>query len=142
MMKKIFSLYLLLFLAACQAVQVNDSSHITEEEVVTALQDNGVTLVEAEFKKNVFGSKLRGVKPGTYEVSGKPFFIFEFKTENDLVKGKKEFDEKTATIDLISASMFEKRNILIFYVHEQDVNSNSVPFEKEIQEALVNIIEG
>jgi len=27
-------------------------------------------------------------------------------------------------------------------VHEQDVNSNSVPFEKEIQEALDNIIEG
>jgi len=141
-MKKIFSLCLLLFLAACQPVQVNDSSHITEEEAVTALQDNGVTLVEAEFKKNVFGSKLRGVVPGTYEVSGKPFFIFEFKTENDLVKGKKEFDKKTATMDLVSASMFEKRNILIFYVHEQDVNSNSVPFEKEIQEALDNIIEG
>ncbi|WP_416144564.1 hypothetical protein [Planococcus koreensis] len=68
-MKKIFNLYLLLFLAACQPVQVNYSSHITEEEAVTALQDNGVALVEAEFKQNVFGSKLRGVEPGTYEVS-------------------------------------------------------------------------
>lgn len=141
-MKKIFNLCLLLFLAACQPVQVNDSSHITEEEVVTALQDDGVNLVEAEFKQNVFGSKLGDVKPGTYEVSGKPFFIFEFKTENDLAKGKKEFDKKTATMELVSPSTFKKRNILIFYLHEQDVNSDSVPFEKEIQEALDGIIEG
>lgn len=141
-MRKVISLCLLLFLAACQSVQVNDSSHITEEEVVKALQDNGVILVEAEFPKNVFGSKLRNVKPGTYEVSGKPFFIFEFKTENDLDKGKKEFAEKTATMELVSATTFEKKNILIFYVHEQDMNSDSVPFEKEIQEALDGISEG
>ncbi|MFJ8234149.1 hypothetical protein ACIQ34_00230 [Ureibacillus sp. NPDC094379] len=36
----------------------------------------------------------------------------------------------------------EKRNILIFYVHGQDLNSDSVLFEKEIQEALDNINEG
>ena len=141
-MRKIFSLCLLLFLAACQPVQVNDSSHIAEDEVVKALTDNGVNLVEAEFLKNVFGSKLGNVKPGTYEVSGKPFFIFEFKTENDLDKGKKEFAKKTETMNLVSASKFEKRNILIFYVHEQDLNSDSVPFEKEIQKALDGISEG
>lgn len=141
-MKMIFSVCLLLLLAACQPVQVNDSSHITEEEVVTALQDNGVNLIEAEFKKNIFGSKLGDVKPGIYEVNGKPFFIFEFTSDNDLDKGKKEFAKKTETMDLVSASTFEKRNILIFYVHELDVNSNSVAFIKEIQEALDDIIEG
>ncbi|MBD7985060.1 hypothetical protein H9649_10720 [Sporosarcina sp. Sa2YVA2] len=141
-MKMIFSVSLLLFLAACLPVQVDESSHITEEEVVTALQDNGVNLIEAEFKKNIFGSKLGDVKPRTYEVNEKPFFIFEFKSDNDLDKGKNEFAKKTETMDLVSASTFEKRNILIFYVHEQDVNSISVPFIKEIQEALDNIIEG
>lgn len=141
-LKKVISLCLLLFLAACQPVQVNDSSHITEEEVVKALQDNGVNLVEAKFPKSVYVSKLGKVKSRAYEVSGKPFFIFEFKTENDLYKGKKEFVKKTETMNLVSASKFEKRNILIFYVHGQDLNSDSVPFEKEIQEALGGIIEG
>jgi hypothetical protein len=141
-LKKVISLCLLLFLTACQLVQVNDSSHITEEEVVKALQENGVNLVEAEFPKSVYGSKLGNVKPIAYEVSGKPLFIFEFKTENELVKGKKEFAKKTETMDLISASEFEKRNILIFYVHGQDINSDNVPFEKEIQEALDSISEG
>ena len=140
-MRKVIILCLLLFLAACQPAQVSDSSHITEEEVVKALQDKDVVLIEAEFPRNVFGSRLRNVKPGTYEVSGKPFFIFEFETENDLDKGIKEFAEKTATMDLVSSTTFEKRNILIFYVHEQDINSD-VPFEKEIQEALDGMSEG
>jgi hypothetical protein len=141
-LKKVISLCLLLFLAACQPVHVNDSSHITKEEVVIAMQDNGINLVEAEFSKSVYGSKLRNVKPIAYEVGGKPFFIFEFKTENDLDKGLKEFAKKTETMDLVSASKFEKRNILIFYVHGQDINSDSVPFEKEILEALDGISEG
>jgi hypothetical protein len=38
--------------------------------------------------------------------------------------------------------MFEKRNILIFYVHEEDVNSEILPLEKEIQGALDLISEG
>ncbi len=90
----------------------------------------------------IIGSKLKNVKPGTYELSEKLFFIYEFATKNDRKKGAKEFAEKTATMDLVSFSMFEKRNILIFYVHEQDLNSNSVPFETEIQGALDSIIEG
>jgi hypothetical protein len=138
-LKKLFSLCLLLFLVSCQSVQVNDSSPITEEEVVKALQENGVNLVEAEFPRSVFGSKLRNVKPRTYELSEKPFFIFEFETEIEREKGSVEFAEKTATMELVSSSTFEKRNILIFYVHEHDIKSDSVSFEKEIQEAIDGI---
>ncbi len=54
----------------------------------------------------------------------------------------KEFATKTASMNLISYKSFIKRNILIFYVHGEDLNSNQVPFEKEIQEALDSLIEG
>ena len=141
-LRKIISLCLLLLLVSCQSVQVNDSSRITEEEVVKALQENGVSLVEAEFLKNVFGSKLRNVQPRVYELNEKPFFIFEFETEIERENGTKEFAEKTGAMELVSSSTFEKRNILIFYVHEQDINPDLVPFEKEIQEALEDISEG
>ena len=136
-LKKTLSFCLLLILASCQSVQVNNSSHITEEVVVKVLQENSVHLVEAKpSQENVFGSKLKNVYPGTYELGGMPFYIYEFATENELEKGMQEFDKKTATMDLVSSSMFIKRNILIFYVHEHDPNSESVPYEKEIQEAL------
>lgn len=45
-------------------------------------------------------------------------------------------------MELVSSSMFEKRNILIFYVHEQDFDSELIPFEKEIQGTLGRISEG
>ncbi|QUW23164.1 hypothetical protein JSQ81_06265 [Sporosarcina sp. Marseille-Q4063] len=118
-LKKIFSLCLLLLLVSCQSIHVNDSSHITEEEVVKALQENGVNLAEAEFPQNVFGSKLRNVKPKTYELSEKPFFIFEFETEIECEKATKEFDEKTAAMELVSASTFEKGNILIMCMNKR-----------------------
>jgi hypothetical protein len=38
-----------MLLASCQSVQINDSSHITEKDVVKVLEENGVKLVEAEF---------------------------------------------------------------------------------------------
>ncbi|MCG7344926.1 hypothetical protein MHZ92_12330 [Sporosarcina sp. ACRSL] len=97
--------------------------------------------MEAEFPGNVYGSKLININPKTYQLNEKPFFIYEFATEIDREKGTSEFAKKTATMELVSASTFEKRNILIFYVHDQ-VNSDSVPFEKEIQGALDSISEG
>lgn len=132
-------------MASCQSVplQVNDSSHITEAEVVKAFQENSVKLVKVKPPQDgIFGSKLKGVKPGAYELNSKFIFIYEFATADDLENGKKVFADKTATMNVVSFSMFEKRNILIFYVHAEDLNSNSVPFEKEIKEALDSLVEG
>jgi hypothetical protein len=56
-------------MASCQSVQINDSSHITEKEVVKMLEENGVILVDAEFSiANAFGSKLKNVNPGSYSL--------------------------------------------------------------------------
>jgi hypothetical protein len=140
-LRKILSVCFLLLLVSCQSV--SDSSHITEGDVVKVLQESGIVLVEADFSQaNVFGTVLRNVIPGTYLLNEKPFFIYEFENENDLEKGIREFAKKTATMELVSSSMFEKRNILIFYVHEQDFDSKIIPFENEIQGALDSISEG
>jgi hypothetical protein len=114
-----------------------------EKDVVKVLEENGVRLVEAESSTvSIFGSKLKNVHPGSYTLDEKPFFIFEFENEKDLEKGLSEFEEKTATMDLVSSSMFRKRNILIFFVHGQDVSSMTIPFAKEIQEGLDSLMEG
>ena len=99
-----------MLLASCQSVQINDSSHITEKDVVMNLEEKGVRLVEAEFSTaSIFGSKLKHVHPGSYTLDEKSFFIYEFKNEKDLEKGLREFEEKTATMDLVSSSMFRKK---------------------------------
>ncbi|GKV68636.1 hypothetical protein NCCP2716_11340 [Sporosarcina sp. NCCP-2716] len=108
-----------------------------------ALQDNEIVLVKTEFPKNPYGQKLGNVKPGTYEVNTKKqLCIFEFKNDNDLKKGKIEFANRIEKMELNTVSVFEKRNILIIYVHQQNEISGSAPVEKEIQKALDGIIEG
>ncbi|SHR50426.1 Uncharacterised protein [Mycobacteroides abscessus subsp. abscessus] len=140
-LRKILSLYFLLLLVSCQSV--SDSSHISEEDVVKTLQENGIQLVEADIPHgNSFGTDLRNVTPGSYLLREKPIFIYEFENEKDIEKGIREFAKKTETMELVSSSIFEKRNILIFYVHEQDFDSEIIPFEKEIQDALDRISEG
>ena len=140
-LKRVISFCLLLFLTGC--VQVSDSSHISEAEVVETFHDNNVELAEVKSQQeDIFASKLNGVKPGIYELNKKYIYIYEFDTPDNRESGKKAFVEKTASMNLVSYSVFEKRNILIFYVHGEDVNSNSVPFEQEIQKALDSLIEG
>ena len=123
--------------------QVNDSSHISEAQVVETFHENNVKLTEAKSQQeDIFASKINGVKPGIYELNKKYMYIYEFDTSANRESGKKAFIEKTASMNLVSYSSFEKRNILIFYVHGENLNSDSVPFEKEIQEALDSLIEG
>jgi hypothetical protein len=45
-------------------------------------------------------------------------------------------------VELVSKITFEKRNILIFYVHEQDFDAKVQSIEKKIQEALDSLSEG
>ncbi|WP_042458927.1 hypothetical protein [Neobacillus dielmonensis] len=134
---------LLLLLVSCQSEQVNDSSHIEVEDVVKVLKENKVDLIETTFShSNSFGSELNKAEPEAYQLSGKRFYIYEFENEQAREKGLEEFTEKTATMNLVSYSLFEKRNVLIFYIHEQDVDSENIPFEQEIQVGLNSLIEG
>lgn len=122
-LKQAIILCMLLFLTGC--VQVNDSSHISEIEIVEALRNHKVELTEGTFlEDDIFTSKLNGVKPVVYEINKKWMIIYEFDTPEKREKGEKKFADKTASMNLVSYKTFIKRNILIFYVHGEDVNSN------------------
>jgi len=141
-LKQVIIIFMLLFLTGCVQTEVYDSSHISESAIVEALQNHNVELTEGTLEDSIFTSKLNDVKPEVYEIHKKWIVIYEFETSEEREKGEKEFADKTASINLVSYKKFSKRNILIFYVHGEDLNSNQIPFEKEIQEAMDSLIEG
>ncbi|MFL0582115.1 hypothetical protein ACH0B6_06040 [Solibacillus silvestris] len=142
-MKQAIILCMLLFLTGCVQTEVNKSSYISEVELVEALQNRNIELTEGTFlEDDIFTSKLNGVKPEIYELNRKWIVIYEFDTAEEREKGEKEFANKTATMNLVSYETFIKRNILIFYIHGENLNSKQIPFEKEIQEALDSLVEG
>ena len=145
-MKKIIIICLLLFLVGCSLVEENSvhvSSHITEEDLVKALREYGVNVVETKSSKdNIFGSKLNRVKPGAYELDDKQLFIYEYKTEDDPDKGLEQFNKNTETMNVVSYTVFTHRNILMFYVHAENLDVASIPYEKEMNDALRSFVEG
>ena len=141
-MKRVISLFFLLFLTGC--VQDDVSSYLSEEEIVEAFNEhNHIQLTKVESsKEEIFATKLNGVKPGIYELEENRIYIYEFDSPDKLEKGKEDFLEKTASMNLVSYNLFEKRNLLLFYVHGEDIGSKSIPFKQEIREALDRMIEG
>ena len=145
-MKKFICIILLLFLVGCSLVDEDlyyyDSSNISEEDLVDALREHGVPVVETKLKDNIFGSKLNKVKPGTYELDDKQLFIYEYKTEDDRDKGLEQFNKNTETMNVVSYTVFAHRNILMFYVHAENLDATSIPYEKEMNDALRSFVEG
>ena len=137
---------LLLFLVGCSLVDEDleyyDSSNISEEDLVEALREHGVPVVETKLKDNIFGSTLNKVKPGTYELDDRQLFIYEYKTEVDRDKGLEQFNKNTETMNLVSYTVFTHRNILLFYVHAENLDATSIPYEKDINDALRSFVEG
>ena len=129
-------------LVACQEERVDNSAHITKEDIVSALKEHDVELEKVKRPKdNIYASKLNGKYPAAYELDGKDFLIYEFQSSDDVTKALKEFNKKTETMDLVSSKTYEKRNILIFYVHAQDL-SKPIPYHQAIEQALASLIEG
>ena len=146
-MKKFICISLLLFLVGCSLVDEDlnyyDSSNISEEDLVEALREYGVPVVESKLKDNIFGSKLNQVKPGAYELDDKQLFIYEYKTEDDRDNGLEQFNKNTETMNVVSYTVFTHRNILMFYVHAENLNvATSIPYEKEMNDALRSFVEG
>lgn len=140
-MKKVFVICMLLFLTGCAPLDtVESSAHITDTDVVEALQNHHIDATLGKFEGNaIFTSKLNGQKPVVYEFNQKWLVIYEFDTPEDREKGEKEFVNNTASMDFISYKSYVKRNILLYYVHGEE---DQVPFESEIQQALDSLIEG
>ena len=96
-MKRILILCFIFLLVGCSLVdndlEYYDSSNISEDDLVEALHEHGVPVVETKLKDNIFGSTLNKVKPGTYELDDRQLFIYEYKTEVDRDKGLEQFNK-------------------------------------------------
>ena len=145
-MKKFIWIFLLLFLVGCSLVDEDlgyyDSSNIAKEDLVEVLREHGVPVVETKLKDNIFGSTLNKVKPGTYELEDKHLFIYEYKTEDDRDKGLEQFNKNTESMNIVSYTVFKYRNILMFYVHAENLDATLIPYEKEMNDALRSFVEG
>ena len=99
-MKKTLLLCFIFLLVGCNGLvdkdlEYHNSSNIEEENLVEALREHGVPVVETKSKDSIFGSKLNKVKPGAYEVDDKQLFIYEYKSADERDEGLEQFKKNT-----------------------------------------------
>lgn len=132
-MKKTFILCLAIFfsLAGCQK-----TATITIDDVLSAFEQQGQHLEKSKAMKNdtIFGAKLYGEKPKVYLLDQKLLYLFVYDSNADRVEALQQFQEKTALMNSVSFSVYEKDNMLIFYVYEDAIENIEV--DASIKEAL------
>ncbi|MBY0147834.1 hypothetical protein [Neobacillus niacini] len=121
-------------LTSCKSI---NPDRITLDEVISSVEKQQLVIKENKelSNENIFGMKLNGVKPSSYELDGKLLSVYIYNSVEERKKGLEDFHGRTATMDIVSYNVYEVENVLIFYVYEHDM-SMEVKFDDEIKEAL------
>ena len=118
-MKKLFIICLAFLLIGCQT---SSNERLTADDILQLFEQHHLTLTEAKRDTNdMIGMKLNGVKPNAYLLDEKPLYMYVFRSTNAVQDAIKEFNEKTATANLVSFNVYTKDNVLLYYVHGQDL---------------------
>ena len=136
MKKCIAVLILVIFLLS--ACQPKDSDAISLNQIVTAFENEQIPIKEVKASRSiVFGTKLNGTKPKSYLLEDKNVFIYIYGSSNQQEKGLEDYVKRTEAYDVVSYQVYEVKNVLIFYVHEQDL-TEEIPYHDQIQKVIIN----
>lgn len=106
-MRRLVVVYLaiLIVLVGCQKEET-----ISLDQVLSALVEQELHLEKSKVSKGdtIFGAKLYGEKPKTYLLNNKFFYIFIYDSNADRIEALNKFKEKTALMNLLSFSIYEK----------------------------------
>ncbi|MFO1445240.1 hypothetical protein KDN24_18980 [Bacillus sp. Bva_UNVM-123] len=133
------SLILISIVFLLTACQTTNPDVITLDEVLSSFAEHQLVVKENKVSNhNIFGMKLNGVKPSSYELAGKLLTVYIFDSAEERKRGIEDFRDKTASMNIISYELYEVENVLIFYVYELDRNKK-VETVDEMKEALREI---
>jgi len=120
------------------AFQANDPSASTLEEVLSSFEEQQLSLIKSKVNKddNIFGMKLNGVRPSAYELDGKMLLVYIYDSNKEREEGLEDWREKTASMDTVSYKVYEVKNVLLFYVYEEE------KLNSEIDSKIQNVVNG
>jgi len=138
MIRRLLYVFFIFILGACSQQEVEEKSpktnYITLEDVETVITEQGFELENKEIpSENFFIKELNKKTPEVYILEGHTLSVYVFPSETDREKGVQRFEEITAAAELVEHKVYEIRNILVFYV------SNDEKVQNGLLEALRNL---
>lgn len=134
-LKRLVFTFISLVVFLLMACQANDPNVNTLEDVISSFEEQQLPLKESKVSKDdqIFGMKLNGVRPSSYELDGKMILVYIYDSNNEQEKGWEDWREITSSMNTVSYKVYEVNNVLLFYVYEKDLNS-------EIDSKIQNVV--
>lgn len=127
------------WLIVCIFVLLGGCHSPQQSGFIKALEELQVPVRVMEKKeKSIFTQDLNGEKPKTYLLNDKLLSVYTFDRSKDRSKARQQFNEKTASQNVVSYELYEQNTMLIFYVHEQNLNVTA-PYDEQIRKALTQL---
>lgn len=133
--KRIAMLLMLLVIgilaAGCsQSDRVTDAElrELSAEEITAAFSEKGLELSSSEVRtESVFHRELNGRKPLVFLLDKEELVIYQFAGEGEREAGWADFENQTATADLVQHKVFQERSLLIFISVMRGGRAGAVP---------------
>ncbi|RDI42179.1 hypothetical protein [Falsibacillus pallidus] len=134
-MKKIASLFLIsIILAGC-----SNSSNIPIDPLLKLFEEEGITLSKTDpIKESIFSQSLNGVRPRAYSDGVSYYYFFAYSNEKKVSRALKQFEKKTASMDLINHHKYPMNNLLLFYIYNPNEQKDLDTTIKKVQDRYIN----
>ncbi|ALC92420.1 hypothetical protein AM500_23625 [Bacillus sp. FJAT-18017] len=91
------------------------------ELVEESLRTQGLEINNAErIEENIFHQDLNRLEPVIYNLSEGQISVYVFQNEYEVDSAANQFNESTATMNLIGYQIYKSRNVLMFYAGRSD----------------------
>lgn len=112
---------LVVLLVGCHSSHFPSEENVTLKEVENAISQQGFRLEKADLPSdNVFRLELNDVSPAVHRLKGSTLSIYIFESIIAREEGIEDFEEKTATAEVVRHERFKIGNALVFYAEGEE----------------------
>ncbi|CAH1211429.1 hypothetical protein PAECIP111892_03568 [Paenibacillus auburnensis] len=99
-----------------------EARELSTDEVSAYFARQGLELHSVEVRpENVFQRELNGRKPLVFLLDEQELVIYQFATAGEREAGWADFEQHTATADLVPYKAYQEQSLLVFYIHDEGV---------------------
>jgi hypothetical protein len=99
-----------------------EARELSADEISAYFETHGLELHSVEVRpENIFQRELNGRKPLVFLLDEQELVIYQFATAGEREAGWADFEQHTATADLVPYKAYQEQSLLVFYVHDEGV---------------------
>ncbi|MBY0013569.1 hypothetical protein H7K49_24105 [Paenibacillus typhae] len=121
-------------------VPVKELRELGADEITAVFAEQGLDLLSSEVRaESVFHRELNGRKPVVFLLDREELVMYQFAGEEEREAGWADFENQTATAELVQHKVFQERSLLIFYIRDEGKTGEAL--FRQIEQIIPELLE-